>query len=233
MLMFDDIRGWGLSQEWRLMMSAIFKNHKPPIIFYWTIYFCKIKAINKTAWGYILFRFSKESRRLPFFIETLIAYPRFIWRGVGSIWQMLTHFLGRGYWNADSCLHRGGVCQKSLKKCRRTLWMVLNRRYFWNWCILSIKQITDIIHLWWDETNYLPEVPPPGGYSDKPYFGCSTKNQVLRPGTGIGHLGVRDDSIIRISKFFDKMRLSRSLRPQWMKLKCVNLRISEPPSNKL
>ena len=23
--------------------------------------------------------------------------------------------------------------------------------------------------------------PPPGGYSDTPYFGCSTKNQVLRP----------------------------------------------------
>ena len=52
----------------------------------------------------------------------------------------------------------------------------------------SPKQITEIIHLWWGETNYHPEVPreghppqpPPGGYSDTPYFGCSTKNQVLR-----------------------------------------------------
>ena len=26
-----------------------------------------------------------------------------------------------------------------------------------------------------------PPQPPPGGYSDYPYFGCSTKNQVLRP----------------------------------------------------
>ena len=34
-----------------------------------------------------------------------------------------------------------------------------NRRYFWNWCIWSTKQITEIIHLWWGETNYHPEVP--------------------------------------------------------------------------
>ena len=32
-------------------------------------------------------------------------------------------------------------------------------------------------------------------------------------GTGIGHLGARDDQTIRISRFFDEMRLSRSLRP--------------------
>ena len=31
--------------------------------------------------------------------------------------------------------------------------------------------------------------------------------------TGIGFLGVRDDLTIRLSKFFDKIRLSRSLRP--------------------
>ena len=35
----------------------------------------------------------------------------------------------------------------------------INRRYFWNWCIRSTKQITEIIYLWWGETNYLPEVP--------------------------------------------------------------------------
>ena len=27
--------------------------------------------------------------------------------------------------------------------------------------------------------GHIPQ-PPPGGYSDYPYFGCSTKNQVLR-----------------------------------------------------
>ena len=32
-------------------------------------------------------------------------------------------------------------------------------------------------------------------------------------GTGIGHFGAEDDRTIRISKFFDEMRLSRSLRP--------------------
>ena len=34
-----------------------------------------------------------------------------------------------------------------------------------------------------------------------------------KKGTGIGHLGARDDQTIRISKFFDEMRLLRSLRP--------------------
>ena len=37
--------------------------------------------------------------------------------------------------------------------------MYFNRRYFWNWCIRSTKQITEIIHLWWGETNYQPDVP--------------------------------------------------------------------------
>ena len=37
---------------------------------------------------------------------------------------MLTYFLERGYWNADSCWHWGGGCQKSPKKCWRTLWVV-------------------------------------------------------------------------------------------------------------
>ena len=35
----------------------------------------------------------------------------------------------------------------------------INRCYFWNWCIRCTKQITEIIHLWWGETNYYPEVP--------------------------------------------------------------------------
>ena len=38
-------------------------------------------------------------------------------------------------------------------------------------------------------------------------------NLFHKKGTGSGHLDARDDQIIRISKFFDEMRLSRSLRP--------------------
>ena len=36
---------------------------------------------------------------------------------------------------------------------------------------------------------------------------------IPQKGTGIGHLGAWDDQTIRISIFFDEMRLSRSLRP--------------------
>ena len=36
---------------------------------------------------------------------------------------------------------------------------------------------------------------------------------IPQKGTGIGHLGARDDQTIRISRFFNEMRLSRSLRP--------------------
>ena len=36
---------------------------------------------------------------------------------------------------------------------------------------------------------------------------------IPQKGTGIGHLGARDDQTIMISRFFDEMRLSRSLRP--------------------
>ena len=38
-------------------------------------------------------------------------------------------------------------------------------------------------------------------------------DQCHKKGTDIGHLGARDDETIRISKFFDEMRLLRSLRP--------------------
>ena len=34
-----------------------------------------------------------------------------------------------------------------------------NRHCFWNWCIRSTKQITEMIYLWWGETNYHSEVP--------------------------------------------------------------------------
>ena len=36
---------------------------------------------------------------------------------------------------------------------------------------------------------------------------------IPQKGTGIGHLGARDDQTNRISKVLDEMRLSRSLRP--------------------
>ena len=36
---------------------------------------------------------------------------------------------------------------------------------------------------------------------------------IPQKGTGSGHLGARNDQTIRISKYFDEMRLSRSLRP--------------------
>ena len=36
---------------------------------------------------------------------------------------------------------------------------------------------------------------------------------IPQKGTGSGHLGARDDQTIRISIFFDEMRLSRSMRP--------------------
>ena len=34
-----------------------------------------------------------------------------------------------------------------------------------------------------------------------------------KEGTGIGHLGARDDPTIRLNKIFDEMSLLRSLRP--------------------
>ena len=35
----------------------------------------------------------------------------------------------------------------------------------------------------------------------------------MKKGTGIDHLDAKDDQIIKISNFFDEMRLLRSLRP--------------------
>ena len=35
----------------------------------------------------------------------------------------------------------------------------------------------------------------------------------MKKGTGIDHLDAKDDQTIKISKFFDEMRLSRTLRP--------------------
>ena len=41
----------------------------------------------------------------------------------GKCWCIFL-FLGRGYWNNDSCWHGGRRCQKSPKKCWLTLWTV-------------------------------------------------------------------------------------------------------------
>ena len=57
-----------------------------------------------------------------------------------------------------------------------------------------------------------PQQPPTEKVSDiseKLDFLCS----IPQKGTGIGHLGATDDQTIRVSNFFDEMRLSRSLRP--------------------
>ena len=56
-------------------------------------------------------------------------------------------------------------------------------------------------------------------------YQISVKNGIFddpchKKGTGIGHLGARDDQIIRISNFFDGMRLLRSLRP-WRLLRLL------------
>ena len=57
-----------------------------------------------------------------------------------------------------------------------------------------------------------PQQPPTERVSDiskKLDFSGS----IPQKGTGIGHLGARDDQIIRISIFFDEMRRWRSVRP--------------------
>ena len=64
------------------------------------------------------------------------------------------------------------------------------------------------------QKNYIgwPQQPPTERVSDineKIDFWWS----IPQKGTGIGHLGARDEHTIRVSSFFDEMRLSRSLRP--------------------
>ena len=57
-----------------------------------------------------------------------------------------------------------------------------------------------------------PQQPPTERVSDisrKLNFWWS----IPQKGPGFDHLSARDDLTIRISKFFDEMRLSRSLRP--------------------
>ena len=46
-------------------------------------------------------------------------------------------------------------------------------------------------------------------------------------GTGIGHLDVKDDQTIRISNFFDEMRLLRSLRPLRLLMPLRSLRLQK------
>ena len=57
-----------------------------------------------------------------------------------------------------------------------------------------------------------PQQPPTERVSDI----CKTSDflcSILQNGTNIDHLSSRDDQTIRISKYFDEMRLLRSLRP--------------------
>ena len=76
---------------------------------------------------------------------------------------------------------KGQLISKCLfeKMGQRRLWMGLNRRYFWNWCIRSTKQITEIIHLWWGETNYHSEVPRWRGTPLNPLLGVTVTPLIL------------------------------------------------------
>ena len=72
--------------------------------------------------------------------------------------------------------------------------------------------------------NGWPQQPPTERVSDiskKLDFSGS----IPQKGTGIGHLGARDDQIIRISNYFDEMRLSRSLRPLRLSRSLRSLRL--------
>ena len=56
--------------------------------------------------------------------------------------------------------------------------------------------------------SYFKVQPPTERVSD-----ISSKFHIAQKGLVFDNLGVRDDPIIRITNFFDDMRLSRSLRP--------------------
>ena len=83
-----------------------------------------------------------------------------------------------------------------------------------SWCLVA----SGGLGIWVTSTNfqnndiYWPQQPPTERVSDigeKLDFWGS----VPQKGTGIGHLGAKDNQTIRISKIFDEMRLSRSLGP--------------------
>ena len=81
------------------------------------------------------------------------------------------------------------------------------------WCLVASRGVDICISSTSFQKNYIgwPQQPPTeraSGISEKLEFGWS----IPQKGIDIGHLGARDDQKIRISKDFDEMRLSRSLR---------------------
>ena len=82
--------------------------------------------------------------------------------------------------------------------CPMCSWEVLYFAYF-----TSLKKY---IYIGWPQQPLTQKV---SDISEKLDFWWS----IPQKGTGIGQLGARDDQTIRISIFFDEMRLSRSLRP--------------------
>ena len=105
--------------------------------------------------------------------------------------------------------------------CLITLWSKVNAswgRRIYNflelWCLVG----SGGLDIWDSSTSFQksnidwPQQPPTESVSDisnKLVFWWS----IPQKGTDFDHLGARDDPTIRISKFFDEMRLSRSLRP--------------------
>ena len=100
------------------------------------------------------------------------------------------------------------VQSKSALRCRRI------NNFIVLWCIAAYRGLSICVSTTSFQKNDFgwPQQPPTERVSDiseKLEFWWSTPQK----GTGIGHLGARDDQIIRICKFFDEMRLLRSLRP--------------------
>jgi hypothetical protein len=81
------------------------------------------------------------------------------------------------------------------------------------WCLVALGGLDFCVSSTSFQNNGIgwPQQPPTKRVSD------ISKNWIFddpfhKNGLVIGHLGARDDQTIRISNFFDEMRLSRSLR---------------------
>ena len=95
------------------------------------------------------------------------------------------------------------------------LWGIEGPIFFFDlWCLVASGGADICVSSTSFQKNNIrwPQQPPTERVSD-----ISKKldfwRSIPQKGTGSGHLGARDDQTIRISKFFDEMRLSRSLRP--------------------
>ena len=109
------------------------------------------------------------------------------------------HIQGISHWSVQS---------KSALRGRRIhnftkLWCLVGSRGLEIWVLSPSFQKSNI---GWPQQPPTERVP---NISEKLDFWWS----IPQKGTVIGHLGAGDDHTIRINKFFDEMRLSRSLRP--------------------